>query len=210
MSGDIGVQKLCEAALAQGGLNIALSHAVQVSIDKFLQLRSQWASTHNLSGPKAHHDPWLIDVNDAVALGLVLRKGLPLYDVGSGSGIPGLLLKLMFPDQEIVLVEPLAKRVAFLKTAIHKFKLKGITVIRRRWPIDGVGNCQVVSRAVVSPETWPSLANCGTHVQSIYRYLARSRPDFRESEYVLGQSIDYQRSADEILKIERWDRMPQP
>ena len=175
-------------------------------LNAFFELRLTWSKTHNLSGPKARKEPWNIDVTDAIALDEVLIEGLRLIDVGSGSGVPGLILSILRPHQPITLVEPLSKRVAFLKTAIHRMNLKAVLVQRERWPMPLTGPCQVVSRAVVSPEAWPDLANASEHVQAIHRYLAMNRPVFSAEPFTLGASIDYRRSNEESLRIERWDR----
>lgn len=206
MSDGLDLQK-AEAALATSGLNQRLLPSEVERIRTFLALRTRWSKAHNLSGPKAHRDPWLLDVNDAVALRTVLRPDLQLFDVGSGSGVPGLILKLLVPELPMVLVEPLSKRVAFLKTVIHQFKLSDIKVERGRWPLNGSQPCQIVSRAVVSPETWPRLADEGPHVLTIYRYLALSRPEFSTDGFELNSAVDYQRAHDEALRLERWDRL---
>jgi 16S rRNA (guanine(527)-N(7))-methyltransferase RsmG len=55
----------------------------------------------------------------------------PLMDLGSGPGMPGIPLKIMRPDLEIVLAEGRAKRVVFLNTVIAELGLEGIRVIDR-------------------------------------------------------------------------------
>ena len=192
------------------GLSYELDTNTLSRLNAFFDLRLNWSRTHNLSGPKAHKEPWNIDVTDAVALDQVLIDGLPLIDVGSGSGVPGLVLKILRPNQPMTLVEPLSKRVAFLKTAIHRLDLKKVSVARSRWPLQLTEPCQVVSRAVISPEAWPNFANVNGQVHSIHRYLAMSRPTFSSEDFRLGAAIDYQRSNQESLRIERWDRSPLP
>ena len=203
---DTSPYQRAQRALNQSNLNVKLSSWQIDGITTFLQLRQRWSKAHNLSGPKAHNDPWLMDVNDAVAMHTILRTTLPVIDVGSGSGVPGLILKILAPELPMILVEPLSKRAAFLKTVIHKLQLKDIQVERVRWPRNGAAPCQVVSRAVVTPDVWPQLADEGTHVQSIYRYLASNRPRFCAHGFNLAAAVDYQRNDDESLRLERWDR----
>ena len=52
----------------------------------------------------------------------------PLVDIGSGAGFPGLMIKLVAPETEIILAEPRPRRVAFLETAIGELGLRGISV----------------------------------------------------------------------------------
>ena len=109
---------------------------------------------------------------------------------------------ILRPEVDVQLVEPLTKRVAFLKTAARKLSLDNIKVHRTRWPIESSEAGQVVSRAVVSPETWPGLANSHSSIQSIYRYLARQRPPFEQGNFEL-LCPGYQRAGGESLRIER-------
>ena len=192
--------------LSNAGIDLKLMVHQHEKIAQFLSLRSEWNKTHNLSGPAADKDPWNLDVCDAAALNQVYRTGSPLYDVGSGSGVPGLIFGILRPEVDVQLVEPLTKRVAFLKTAARKLSLDNIKVHRTRWPIESREAGQVVSRAVVSPETWPGRANSHSSIQSIYRYLARQRPPFEQGNFELTDALDYQRAGGESLRIERWDR----
>ena len=195
-----------QATLHHAGLTNTLTLVQYERLTTYLSLRKQWNRTHNLSGPKAIQNPWIIDIADGVALSELLRTDLPLYDVGTGSGIPGIVVAILHPALSIVLVEPLAKRVAFLKRVIFELKLNNVTVLRTHWPINSAPKCQVVSRAVVSPSQWPTLASGDAQVSTIYRYLAMERPAFGCDDFNLAKSRDYRRNDFEALRLERWDR----
>lgn len=60
-----------------------------------------------------------------------LGKG-SVIDVGTGAGFPGIPLKIAFPDLEIVLLDSLNKRVAFLNEVISELGLKGISAVHSR------------------------------------------------------------------------------
>ena len=55
-----------------------------------------------------------------------------LVDVGTGAGFPGVVLKIVFPELHVILLEPLQKRCVFLEQLIEKLELKGIEVVRGR------------------------------------------------------------------------------
>ncbi|MBR4461117.1 MAG: 16S rRNA (guanine(527)-N(7))-methyltransferase RsmG [Erysipelotrichaceae bacterium] len=55
-----------------------------------------------------------------------------LVDVGTGAGFPGVVLKIVFPDLHVILLEPLLKRCVFLELLIEKLELQGIEVVRVR------------------------------------------------------------------------------
>jgi len=68
---------------------------------------------------------------------LTLIKAIKLdnqsvLDVGTGAGFPGLVLKIVFPNLNIILVDSLNKRIIFLNSVIDKLKLKNIKAIHAR------------------------------------------------------------------------------
>ncbi len=61
-----------------------------------------------------------------------LTKELRLSDIGTGAGFPGLVLKIIYPNLDITLIEPTLKRCNFLNQVIEKLDLKKIKVINDR------------------------------------------------------------------------------
>lgn len=60
----------------------------------------------------------------------VANRNGRLADVGSGAGFPGIPLKLLIPSLHMVLVEPSAKKAAFLAEAVRELKLESVEVYR--------------------------------------------------------------------------------
>ena len=72
-----------------------------------------------------------------------------LYDVGSGAGLPGLALAIARPDLDVVLVEPLERRVVFLEETVALLGLPRVRVLRARAEqLDPPGADVVTARAV--------------------------------------------------------------
>jgi len=55
-----------------------------------------------------------------------------LLDIGSGAGFPGLCLKIVFPELAVTLLEPVAKKRAFLKEVVRVCKMSWVDVRRER------------------------------------------------------------------------------
>jgi 16S rRNA (guanine527-N7)-methyltransferase len=76
-------------------------------------------------------------------------------DVGSGVGAPGVALALLEPGIRMTLVEPRAKRVAFLRTLLQKLGRPDVVVERLRSEALSDFSCDVaVSRATLPPPEW--------------------------------------------------------
>jgi 16S rRNA (guanine527-N7)-methyltransferase len=81
--------------------------------------------------------------------------GASVVDVGSGSGLPGIVLALARPDLTITLVEPLARRTAFLSEAVTTLGLDAtVTVVRGRAE-DLAGGPQVAADVVTARAVAP-------------------------------------------------------
>lgn len=85
------------------------------------------ASWHGLT---ADNDPTLAE--DCLVLLEVLGDAQKLVDVGSGAGMPGLVLKIARPDLQVTLVEATQRRAAFLVHAAAKLRLDNVEVVRLR------------------------------------------------------------------------------
>jgi 16S rRNA (guanine527-N7)-methyltransferase len=181
-------------------------------LDAILDLRRRWQRTHKLTGPQINADPWGHDVVDALALLHVMDPDLPLIDVGAGAGAPGLLVAALRPAHPVHLVEPITKRVAFLRTAAHPAQLTALRITRARWPLVPDAPSQVVSRAVVSPQAWPDLALSGGPQVTAVLCMLGSEQSQREALAALEcvNALDYTTRAGATRRVERWVRRSPP
>ncbi len=61
-----------------------------------------------------------------------LNHSVPLHDLGSGNGFPGVVLGILFPDQKVILVDSDERKCEFLKHLIDTLKLTNISVHNRK------------------------------------------------------------------------------
>jgi 16S rRNA (guanine527-N7)-methyltransferase len=85
-----------------------------------------------LVGPREAGRIWDRHLLNCAALTELIPDGASVVDVGSGAGLPGIVLAVARPDLTVVLVEPLARRTAFLTEAVSRLGLAGTTVHRAR------------------------------------------------------------------------------
>ena len=67
-------------------------------------------------------------------------RPIRVMDVGSGAGLPGLALKIAFPDIQLALVESVAKKTSFMRHVIDTLNLEGVSVYTGRAEELGRGN----------------------------------------------------------------------
>ncbi len=124
----------------------------------FLDELARWSARSPLTGLATPPDRVEHGVLDAVPLADAAPPGGSIVDVGSGNGLPGMVLALLRPDLRLTLVEPVARRCAFLRTAAALSSVD-VAVIRSRVEVlDLTSFDAAVSRAVFKPGRWLALA----------------------------------------------------
>jgi len=94
---------------------------------------------------------------DSLQIASLLSAPEALLDVGSGAGIPGIPLAILWPEARVTLVEPRLKRASFLGLARRTLGLENVSVAMSRLDAldDAPGSYALaVSRAVFPPSTW--------------------------------------------------------
>jgi len=78
-----------------------------------------------LLGPHEASRIWERHLLNCAVVGELLPRAARVVDIGSGAGLPGIVLACARPDLRIDLVEPMARRVTFLKEAVAALALAG-------------------------------------------------------------------------------------
>jgi len=87
-----------------------------------------------LIGPREGERIWERHIFNCLPVTQLLPQGASLFDIGSGAGLPGIVIALARPDLKVTLIEPLERRVEFLNEAVAAIAAGGveIEVIRGR------------------------------------------------------------------------------
>lgn len=85
-----------------------------------------------LIGPREAPRVWRRHILNCAAIEAVIPVDADVLDVGSGAGLPGIVLAVRRPDLKVTLLEPLARRVAFLTEVVEDLALANIEVVRGR------------------------------------------------------------------------------
>ena len=115
-------------------LDIELTEEQLIKLDKFYHLLVDWNEKINLTRITEEHDVYLKHFYDSLTIAKVvdLSTKETLCDVGTGAGFPGIVLKIVYPNLNITLVDSLLKRVNYLNTIIKELELENITAIHSR------------------------------------------------------------------------------
>ena len=84
-----------------------------------------------LIGPLELPRLWSRHILNSAIVAPLLRPGR-VGDIGSGAGLPGLVLAIARPDVDFVLIEPMERRVAWLQSQVDELGLTNVEVVRAR------------------------------------------------------------------------------
>ena len=122
-------------------------------MERFFELLEKYNSKLNLvskaSLPKSAAKHFTDSYLGLKALESELNKESPIFDFGSGNGFPGIIAAMMFPDQNLILVEKDQRKSEFLKIATDHLELKNIEIHSGNVSELADGSCfQTISRAM--------------------------------------------------------------
>ena len=135
-------------------LGVELTEDQLNKLNRFYELLKNWNEKMNLTRIIEEEDVYLKHFYDSLTIARVvnLKEKETLCDVGTGAGFPGLVIKIVYPNLKVTLVDSLLKRVKYLNDVIKQLNLKNIEAIHVRGE-DFRGSFDVVtSRAVANIE----------------------------------------------------------
>ncbi len=156
---------LARIGVLASALGQALPQDAVEPLGRYVALVATWNRKLDLTGAREAAAQVEVLLADAMMLAdtTLVPTASRIVDVGSGAGAPCLPLLLLRPDLQAVLVEPLRKRVAFLRTAIGALGLpQRARVVEAKLQLDAptvaladAGPFDVaMSRATFAPEAW--------------------------------------------------------
>ena len=115
-------------------LGIEINEDQIKKLDKYHELLVEYNKVMNLTGITEKEEVYLKHFYDSLTIvkTVNLKEETSLCDIGTGAGFPGLVIKIIFPNLKVTLLDSLNKRVEFLKVVIADLKLDDIEVIHAR------------------------------------------------------------------------------
>jgi 16S rRNA (guanine527-N7)-methyltransferase len=111
---------------------------------QYVELLHKWNKAYNLTSVRDPQEMLVKHIMDSLMVGEVLH-GKNFIDVGTGPGLPGIPLAILFPEKNFVLLDSLGKRITFLRQVVFQLKLTNVQPVKSRvedysgeTPFDGV------------------------------------------------------------------------
>ena len=131
-----------QSLLAKTSLKVS-EQQVQLLI-QYVELLHKWNKAYNLTSVRDPQEMLVKHIMDSLMVGDVLQ-GDNFIDVGTGPGLPGIPLAILYPERSFVLLDSLGKRITFLRQVVFQLKLTNVQPVKSRVedyqgevPFDGV------------------------------------------------------------------------
>lgn len=123
------IQQQIEQGLAT--LDLAEQPGLAAALTAYLELLSRWNDAYNLTAVRVPEEMVTRHVMDSLAA-LPFIGGGRVLDVGTGAGLPGLVLAMASPGQPFVLLDSSGKKTRFVQHAAARLGLRNVQVVRAR------------------------------------------------------------------------------
>ncbi len=132
--------------------NLKLSKKKLDQLSEYANLIVKWNKTRNLVSRNANLETINEHILDCACLIPHLKES-NLLDVGSGAGLPGLVVSILDDEKNIKLLEPNQKKISFLTHAQAKLDLKNTTIFKERIEnLEEINEETIITRAVMEPK----------------------------------------------------------
>lgn len=115
-----------------GKFGVSLDGTRISALIKYKDILLEWNEKMNLTAITEERDFIIRHFIDSLSIVPYLENAGSIVDIGTGAGFPGIPLKIARPAPEVVLLDSLEKRVAFLNFTIEALKLTGVSAIHLR------------------------------------------------------------------------------
>ncbi len=146
-------------------LGLTLTATERERLLAYMALIQRWTKVYNLTSVRNTGEMFTHHLLDCLAVVLPLRKGageagqgaLRLLDVGSGAGLPGVILAMLNPAWQVTCVDAVAKKAAFIRQAAAELGLPNLQGIHGR--VEAVGTFKKPQFDLITSRAFASIAD---------------------------------------------------
>jgi len=169
---------------AAGQLGVELGGEASRRLLAYLDLLQRWNATYNLTSVRDPAEMLTQHLADCLAVIEPLRRSLAgvasprILDVGSGGGLPGIVIAALNPGWQVVCVDTVGKKAAFIQQAALELGLKNLRAEHARVEKLSAGHFdRVTSRAFASLSDFVRLTGSQLAEQGVWMAMKGKRPD---------------------------------
>lgn len=111
--------------------NLEVSKSQRECLVKFILMLNKWNKAYNLSSVRDPEQMLIKHIMDSICVAPYV-KGERIADVGTGPGLPGIPLAIMFPQKHFTLIDSLGKRIRFIKQCCHELGINNVVATQSR------------------------------------------------------------------------------
>jgi len=170
----------CQEILNEGldALDLLVTQAQQKKLIAFIALIEKWNKAYNLTAIRNPEEMVRLHLLDSLAIANYIQ-GPNVLDIGTGAGLPGIPLALIYPHYSFVLLDSNIKKTRFVQQAVIELGLKNVTVwhgrIEHYQPTIYFNS--IVSRAFSSVQSFVSVASERLSSGGVLLAMKGQRPD---------------------------------
>lgn len=174
---------------------LVLPEEVQQKCIDYIELLHKWNGIHNLTAITEPFEMITKHILDSLTVYpfLAESKAKTILDVGTGAGLPGIILALCFPDRKFVLIDSQQKKINFVQHVVLSLKLENVSPICER--VEKFKPHQrfdwVISRAYASLSEFVQTAEHLCHEEG--RFIAMKGKLSLEEKEALPNSVTIER-----------------
>ena len=180
------------------------SKTEQEKIDQYIDLAVTFNTTHNLFSRKDKNEIYNKDILDCSPIIKLIKPNKTVVDLGSGGGLPGILLSITKPKNKITLIDSNQKKCYFLRSVVHTLDLKNTTILNKTLTKENkLGKFDIITARAFAPiEKIIRLTKNNINEKSKY-ILLKGREEKTQEELKL---LDTKKYRYEIIKLDNKDQ----
>ena len=206
-------------------ININISVDTLSKLEEYYQILVEENKKYNLTAITEKEQVYLKHFYDSLCIIKTIDlKDQYLLDIGTGAGFPGLVLKIVFPELKIDLLDSTNKRCLFLQMVIDKLQLKNVNVINARaeeYAKDNREKYDIVTSRAVAPlkhlleYSIPTLkvngnfislkSNIDEELKNINNYYNKLH---LSNEEIIKYELPYEKSLRTLYKVTKNNKTP--
>ena len=206
-------------------ININISVDTLSKLEEYYQILVEENKKYNLTAITEEEQVYLKHFYDSLCIIKIIDlKDQYLLDIGTGAGFPGLVLKIVFPELKIDLLDSTNKKCLFLQMVIDKLQLKNVNVINARaeeYAKDNREKYDIVTSRAVAPlkhlleYSIPTLkvngnfislkSNIDEELKNINNYYNKLH---LSNEEIIKYELPYEKSLRTLYKVTKNNKTP--